>query len=237
MDFDKLFEKIDLDKINFDEIIREIKVVDKRDSDILVAEAEKRGDIQKVKDIRRIDKFYNQHMRKINNVVQMNFVPDVGEECRLITQGSFNMFTILIYFIQKYKKIDELYITTFNMKESVISTIFDLLERDTIEKLRIMISESIVNRMPKRAAQLKELTIKNSEKYDVRLKMNWNHSKIMLAKFGDIYYVMEGSGNLSDNAQIEQYIVTNSEGIYNFHKSWMDDCFSQNILKRDATYG
>lgn len=35
------------------------------------------------------------------------------------------------------------------------------------------------------------------------------------------YFVFEGSGNMSDNARIEQYIYENSKEMYEFHRKWM----------------
>lgn len=35
------------------------------------------------------------------------------------------------------------------------------------------------------------------------------------------HIVFEGSGNLSDNARIEQYLIEDNETTYNFHKEWI----------------
>lgn len=39
----------------------------------------------------------------------------------------------------------------------------------------------------------------------------------------DEYFVIEGSGNLSDNARIEQYLFEQCKETYDFHVSWMQD--------------
>jgi hypothetical protein len=209
----------------------------KKDSDDLADEAERKGNLVKQKTFSKLSRFQNMQFKKIKSLEEFFFIPQKNEECRLITQGSFNMFTILMFFQRKYDIIDELYITTFNIKEIVIDSLFQLLKEKKVKKLRIMVSESIKFRMPKRVEQLIEMTRLFKEDFDVKLKLNWNHSKIMLAKLEDDYYVLEGSGNLSDNAQIEQYVVSNSEEIFNFHKRWMDESFSKNILKREEIHG
>jgi len=229
-------DDFDFNDLNFDDLMK-TKELDQRDSDDIVDEAEKKGDLQKIKTRNKITKFKNTHIEKIKNLEEMFFLPKSGEESRLITQGSFNMFTIMMYLYKEIGIIDEMYLTTFNMKEVVISTIFEMLEEKKIKKLRIMISESINHRMPKRIEQLKKSVEKNKIEHDVKLKLNWNHSKIMLVRIGNIFYVLEGSGNLSDNAQIEQYLITNSEEIYKFHKKWMDETFLSNKLKREELYG
>ena len=49
----------------------------------------------------------------------------------------------------------------------------------------------------------------------------WTHAKVIAASIGDNRYVIEGSGNLSTNARIEQYVVENSEQMYDHHVNWM----------------
>jgi hypothetical protein len=34
---------------------------------------------------------------------------------------------------------------------------------------------------------------------------------------------MRGSGNMSTNARIEQYIYENNKEVFDFHKGWMDE--------------
>ncbi len=48
-----------------------------------------------------------------------------------------------------------------------------------------------------------------------------SHCKIMCAKRGDNYFTIEGSGNLSGNARIEQYVMANSREIFEFHSEWI----------------
>ena len=57
----------------------------------------------------------------------------------------------------------------------------------------------------------------------VRGNMSWIHTKILCCRIKDKYYVIEGSGNLSDNARIEQYLFERSKKSYNFHKNWIEN--------------
>jgi len=41
------------------------------------------------------------------------------------------------------------------------------------------------------------------------------------------HIVFEGSGNLSDNARIEQYILENNKQAYEFHKNWIMEAMSE----------
>jgi hypothetical protein len=47
-------------------------------------------------------------------------------------------------------------------------------------------------------------------------------------KTHDNYYIIEGSGNWSENAQYEQYILANSKGVYDFRM----ELFTNSNLKK-----
>ena len=51
-----------------------------------------------------------------------------------------------------------------------------------------------------------------------------NHAKVICIKDDrGNHFIFEGSGNMSDNARIEQHLYENSEEMFNFHKQWMDE--------------
>ena len=57
----------------------------------------------------------------------------------------------------------------------------------------------------------------------IKVSFSWNHTKIMCFNVRENYYVIEGSGNLSDNARIEQYLFEKSKTAYEFHREWVLD--------------
>ena len=75
--------------------------------------------------------------------------------------------------------------------------------------------------LPNRYNELIELKNNNPE---ISLIFAWNHTKIIGIKTANNeYYVAEGSGNMSNNARIEQYLFEQSKESYDFHKSWIKD--------------
>ena len=63
----------------------------------------------------------------------------------------------LMWFIEKYGKIDFLQIQTYTIDEKTIYTILELLNAGKIEKLQLIITETAVFRIPKIYNILKEL--------------------------------------------------------------------------------
>ena len=71
-----------------------------------------------------------------------------------------------------------------------------------------------------------ELLMYANNKKDVNICFAVNHAKVFIAKTKDLrHIVFEGSGNLSDNARIEQYLIEDNEMTYNFHKEWITNVF------------
>ena len=67
-----------------------------------------------------------------------------------------------------------------------------------------------------------ELVMYANKNEDVQVSFAVNHAKVFIAKTKDErYIVFEGSGNLSDNARIEQYLIEDNKTTFNFHKEWI----------------
>lgn len=55
-----------------------------------------------------------------------------------------------------------------------------------------------------------------------------NHAKITCIKDNSgNHFVMEGSGNLSDNAKIEQLLFENNRKSFEFHSGWIRDAVTK----------
>jgi hypothetical protein len=212
-------------------------LLDRRDSDILVAEAEARGEvISKVATEAARVKYHSRHYAIAQRIEDLiGKLPQPGEQLAVITQGAFHMYPLLLHMLDR-GKAQEIWIATFNMRGELAASLFGMLDTGQVQKLRIMISDSIRHRMPERIAQLRSLTERHAAAgFDCQTKLNWNHAKLMLVAIGADRFVVEGSGNFSDNAQIEQYRIDNSADLYDFHRGWMEREFQADRKKREET--
>jgi len=207
-------------------------VIDRRDSDELVDEAELRGDVKRGKALARLIKYRFVKQMQIANFSEIG-LPDSGDAFIAITSGSFNAYTIVLYAINLFGHIDKLSVTTFDMHQDVISDIFHQFDVGNIGKLDLMLSESIKFRMPKRYIQMQECFDERKHTDRIRVKYNWNHSKIILIRIGNDRYCISGSGNLSDNAQFEQYLISHNLCDYDFFANWIDKDFEEERFKRE----
>ncbi len=159
-------------------------------------------------------RFINNHLRKITNIKDLigNF-PSEDEIYFLFTLNSFNAFTFIPYIINYSGLITNLVFSTYSINKRIVNSLMRWYDKHEIKNIHIVISDSIRNRMPKIVDLIKSCM---TTRHNIKLDFSWNHSKITLIESGSNKFVIEGSGNFSENAQHEQYIFLNNKNIYDF---------------------
>lgn len=161
-------------------------------------------------------------------------IPKENSVLSIRTQSQLNAFSIFLQFIEKYNTIDFLSIQTYTIDEKTIFTLLELLETKKISKLQIIMTETACFRIPKIYKLLKELF---STKENVNLCFYWVHSKVHLLQVGKEKFVIDGSGNFSMNAQVEQYNIFNSEKMFDFdYKMCQDFYFGEKLRKKHEIF-
>ncbi len=162
------------------------------------------------------ERFLQEHFYKVETIKQLvGTLPLEGEIFCIWTLNSFNAFTFIPFMIKQQGKLEELIISTYSISSRILHSIINYLDKGRILKIHITISDSIKFRMPKVYEQLEVLC----RRPEFSASYTWNHSKVTLMKTSEGHFIVEGSGNFSENAQYEQYMFVQSERIYNFRKS------------------
>jgi hypothetical protein len=159
--------------------------------------------------------YLNHHLDKIGKMEDIVKLPNVGEIQFLHTEKAFNAFTFIPWLAKRYF-IEELFASTYSISRRVIEAIQEMQKNGQIGEVTLLISDSMIKRNPLTIDVLKGVAKHNT---NFRVKYYWNHSKVCLIKTGDFHLVLEGSGNWSENAQLEQYVLSNHPEIYNFRKT------------------
>lgn len=161
-------------------------------------------------------RFENKHLAKIASLKNlMGKLPEPGEAFFLYTLKSFNAFTFITYIIKHCGEIEELTFSTYSINERILSSLLRWYDKGSIRKIRMSISESVRHRMPK-VYDLIELQ-RRDRAFEVCYC--WNHSKVTLIRSQGNYFVIEGSGNFSENALHEQYLFLNDREVYAFREN------------------
>ncbi len=153
------------------------------------------------------------HFEKIKSLVEsLNRLPTPEEIFFLQSDNAFNAFTF-IPFIARHFPIKNLYASTYSISRKVIDALVELHDRGMVERATIMISDSMIKRNP---STIENLMAMASSRPNLTVQFAWSHAKVCLLETEDSHYVIEGSGNWSENAHYEQYVLTNSKNVYDF---------------------
>ena len=160
-------------------------------------------------------KFYEKNVQTIKKVKDIG-LPKKNEQVRLITMNSFNTISIIDY-IASQEVIEHAIFVIFAINRQAAKIIINLINTKRILKIDIIVS-SIRNAGHKS----KSIAVDMLKNYTNIVYVN-SHAKITLLKTKNNYYNIEGSGNMSFNGRIEQYVLDNDKVLYDFSKKWIKE--------------
>lgn len=170
-------------------------------------------------------KYVVSHFQKVTKLEESLLrIPTENEHFFLQTDISFNAFTF-IPFIAKHFPIKELYASTYSISKKVIEALIEMHDAGIIEKVTLLVSDSMIKRNPLVIDSLMQMA---KTRPNLTVLFAWVHAKVCLIKTHEETYVIEGSGNWSENAHYEQYLFANSIGLYNFRM----ELFTNSKLKK-----
>lgn len=188
-------------------------------------------DLNEIIEIAQDNLDFNYQLIKKNGRIN---IPNKNSVLSIRTQSQINAFSIFLQFIEKYETLDFLSIQTYTIDEKTVFTLKKLIDDGIIKKLQIVMTETACFRIPKIYRLLKDLF---SEHEKVNLCFYWVHSKVHMIRAGNDKYVIDGSGNFSMNAQVEQYNIFNSDFMfdkeYEFQNSFF---FGEKLRKKHEIY-
>lgn len=191
-------------------------------------EASIHEEVLKQRAIKRITKNLEIHTLKAKALSDLCSKPKPNEQWRIITEKQFNAFALILY-VLKTEQIDELHLAVYRINEPTVKAIIDYIEAGRIRSATFVIS-SFFNQTKK--PEQWAIMLRDYCKKQPRTKHVYthNHAKVVAIKTTDNnHYVFEGSGNMSDNARIEQYLYENNRLTFEFHKEWMQELSDEGI--------
>lgn len=166
------------------------------------------------------DKIFKSYREKIfatiENIKQCG-IPKRGEQIRIITMKSFNSMSF-IELIAGGETIEELILVIFAINMSAAKSLINLIDQKKVKNTKIIVS-SIRNAGHKIKSKAVKLLIDNG----IKIIFVNSHAKISALRTKKNSYVIEGSGNMSFNGRIEQYIIDNDKELYDFTLKWVSE--------------
>jgi hypothetical protein len=166
---------------------------------------------------------YSKHLSfsyaKIKNIEKDLIIPERHGIVFLQTETAFNAFDLVVFLAEK-QPIKNLLASTYSISRNSIESIIQLHDAGKIEQMTLLISDSMLKRNP---GTIENLIAMSSTRANLQVKFAWNHSKVNLIQTHDEFYVIEGSGNWSNNAHFEQYIFVNDKEVFDFRKQMFEN--------------
>lgn len=192
------------------------------DIDFSVSEKNKTINTKIIKDKaqKRIIKNNEIHFIKAKALSDLCLKPKKNEQYRIITEKQFNAYALILHILES-ELVEELYLAIYRINEPTVNSIIDFILSGKIKKATFIISNFFnqTKKPEKWANNLRDFCNNNKNTNHV---YTHNHAKVLALKTStNQYYIFEGSGNMSDNARIEQYIYENNKKVFDFHKEWM----------------
>ena len=146
-------------------------------------------------------------------------IPKENEQIRIVTFRTFNAAVFLKFLSDRFE-IEKLILVVYSINAEAAQMINQLIINEKIDSCKILMS-NLRNKAHRAKEQITRDNFVNNQKVDLFFASS--HSKIMAikTKCGN-YFVLEGSGNLSFNSRVEQYILDNDKKLYEFTDEWTD---------------
>jgi hypothetical protein len=162
-----------------------------------------------------VSKYLLAHYQKIKGLEKdLPRCPEREEFFFLQTDSAFNAFTF-IPFVGRNESIKHLFASTYSISRRTIEALVEMHDKGVIEEITLMISDSMRKRNPVTMDLLFGLA---NTRANLHVQFAWVHAKVCLMQTMSGNYIVEGSGNWSENAHYEQYVFANSKKLYEFRK-------------------
>ncbi len=170
-------------------------------------------------------KYLASHYQKVSSLENdLIRLPAQEEFLFMQSDTAFNAFTF-IPLVAKVYPIKELHASTYSLSRRVVEALLEMHDQGMIEQVTLLVSDSMIKRNP---LVIDNLMAMAKSRPNVNVLYAWVHAKVCLLKTSDFHYVIEGSGNWSENAHYEQYLFAESKGLYDFRMK----LFTESKLKK-----
>lgn len=167
-----------------------------------------------------VSKYLAAHYQKVASVKKdLKRLPEPEEFFFLQSDNSFNAFTFIPVVLEN-KTARHLMATTYSINKRVINALVELHRTGLVDKITLLVSDTMLRRNPVTTDLLAAV---NREYANIHVLFAWVHAKVCLIETKEDYYVIEGSGNWSENAYYEQYTFANSENLFAFREKLITD--------------
>ena len=145
-------------------------------------------------------------------------LPAPGEQFRLVTRRTFNSVQFIDY-IARQETIEHMAIAIYSINFNAAKILLNL-----VDERKILTMDVLMSNLRNKAHREKETIVNRwlTDNKHISLFFCSSHAKVFSCRTSaGNYYTLEGSGNMAYNSRVEQYVIDNDQGLYEFTCSWM----------------
>lgn len=132
-----------------------------------------------------------------------------------MTAGNLSLHNIIEMLLQKYGRCQELWLSTWAIKEAAARSIRKVYDAGLVGRL-YGIFDYRTESIDAKAFQLIRPVFSG-------YSLTKNHAKVVLLEWENRYITILSSANMSNNPRIETGVISLSKTTFYFHKGWMID--------------
>jgi hypothetical protein len=150
--------------------------------------------------------------------------PVAGESIHVVSEARFDFWTwvpVMIGWIGGRTEI--LYCSTWTLSRANAVEMFQLWDTGAIGVAHFLTGTYF----KRRETAVYAMLLQGIRARGGRYRAFQNHAKVLLLDNAGtgVWLTVEGSANLTSNPRLEQYVLTNDRGLYEFHRGWMEEMF------------
>lgn len=149
-------------------------------------------------------------------------LPDPEESIHIVSNGAFDYWSFVPACQRLIGNPVTLYGSTWTMSRNCIVELMELFDKGLFTQISLVTGADFKHRETGVYATLVSGLLERQQRY----LCFQNHAKVFLMTDGVTYLVGEGSANWTGNPRLEQTTLTNSKALYNFHRDWIEEVFT-----------
>ncbi|MDR1922815.1 MAG: hypothetical protein LBQ66_00455 [Planctomycetaceae bacterium] len=204
------------------ELIKEAITGEQTDHQVVIEPTAKQIKRELKTQLRRTDK-----QKNLTEVYQV--LPAKGESIHILGVNLFDIWSVILQTIEYLGgEVETLLLSSWVCNREIANTIIEMMQKRTVKNFAFFTSTMNRSRDTAVYEQIINSIIQNGGKFCV---IN-SHAKIYLVQQNDNYIVIESSGNLSDNSNMEQTVINNDKELFEFYYSIYKGILAQKERKK-----
>jgi hypothetical protein len=140
-----------------------------------------------------------------------------NESIHIPSLGNWSLIDMIEYILDQIGP-SHVYLTSWAVKEKAVVSLLNLRTQGVIKSLHCLFDSRVPSTCPD-AWQLSQANIES-------LKLTKIHAKVVAIQSDTHSISIVSTANLTTNPRIERYVITESDLIYNYEKSWIKEAIS-----------